>query len=290
MNIGMNSPFGIPDVTFGRGRRGGKGGPVTGLGSASLPFSPLAIGIALVVLIVFIALFATLSGSSSAPNAESTSLVGLDIILWGCLVFLVLINGMSYLFNLDVTASIKGLFTKKPTVNIKVSEPSEGKVKKRPALINNDQVFHVADNKYTYKDAKAICSAYGGRLATIKEMQAAYDKGANWCGYGWSDDQMALYPTQYEKWEELQKIEGHEHDCGRPGLNGGYIANPNVRFGANCYGTKRAPNRYERRRMENAPLYPLTRKEMQFNRLVADWRAKLSELTLSPFNSNKWSS
>ena len=285
MNIGMNSPFGIPDVTFGRGKRRG---PVTNLGSASLPFSPLAIGIALVVLIVFIALFATLSGSSSAPNAESTSLVGLDIILWGCLVFLVLINGMSYLFNLDVTASIRGLFTHKPTVNIKVAEPTDGKIKKRPVPLDSNQVFHVADNKYTFKDAKAICSAYGGRLATIKELQSAYDKGANWCSYGWSDGQMALYPTQYEKWEELQKIEGHEHDCGRPGINGGYIANPNVRFGANCYGTKRPPNRYEKRKMKNAPLYPLTNKEIRFNRLVADWRARLNELTISPFNSQKW--
>ena len=33
--------------------------------------------------------------------------------------------------------------------------------------------------------------------------------------------------------EKLQKIKGHEHDCGRPGINGGYIDNPNVRFGVN---------------------------------------------------------
>ena len=38
---------------------------------------------------------------------------------------------------------------------------------------------------------------------------------------------MALFPTQYEHWEHLQKIKGHENDCGRPGVNGGYIDNPN---------------------------------------------------------------
>jgi hypothetical protein len=31
---------------------------------------------------------------------------------------------------------------------------------------------------------------------------------------------MALFPTQKETWDKLQKIKGHEHDCGRPGING----------------------------------------------------------------------
>ena len=31
---------------------------------------------------------------------------------------------------------------------------------------------------------------------------------------------------------------GHENDCGRPGINGGYIDNHNVKFGINCYGHK----------------------------------------------------
>ena len=39
-------------------------------------------------------------------------------------------------------------------------------------------------------------------------------------------DQMALYPTQKKTYNKLQTIKGHEHDCGRPGINGGYIANP----------------------------------------------------------------
>ena len=51
---------------------------------------------------------------------------------------------------------------------------------------------------------------------------------------------MAFYPTQKSTWNKLQKIKGHEHDCGRPGINGGYIDNPNVRFGVNCFGSKPA--------------------------------------------------
>ena len=49
---------------------------------------------------------------------------------------------------------------------------------------------------------------------------------------------MALFPTQQQTWNKLQKIKGHKNDCGRPGINGGYIDNKNVRFGVNCFGTK----------------------------------------------------
>ena len=34
---------------------------------------------------------------------------------------------------------------------------------------------------------------------------------------------MALFPTQYKSWKKLQKQKGRENDCGRPGINGGYI-------------------------------------------------------------------
>jgi hypothetical protein len=42
---------------------------------------------------------------------------------------------------------------------------------------------------------------------------------------------MAFYPTQKTTWDKLQKIKGHKHDCGGPGINGGFIQNPRVRFG-----------------------------------------------------------
>ena len=49
---------------------------------------------------------------------------------------------------------------------------------------------------------------------------------------------MAFYPTQKSTYDRLQKSRCTKHACGRPGINGGYIANPNVRFGVNCYGVK----------------------------------------------------
>ena len=151
------------------------------------------------------------------------------------------------------------------------------------------QVFHVPGNKYTYENSKAICKAYGGRLANYDEINKAYDEGADWCSYGWSDKQMALFPTQKEKWEHLQKIKGHEHDCGRQGINGGYIANPNVRFGVNCYGYKPKITKEEIDLMANTPLYPRTQREIDFDKRVNYWRDKLPEILVAPFNNNNWS-
>ena len=32
-----------------------------------------------------------------------------------------------------------------------------------------------------------------------------HKKGANWCNYGWSANSMALYPTQKDYYNKLQK-------------------------------------------------------------------------------------
>ena len=195
---------------------------------------------------------------------------------------------MAYLFNMDVIASVKNLFSSEPTIDIGVS--GAGNPSAEVPGFGPKQVFHVSNNKYTYGNAKAICAAYDSRLATISEVQKAYNKGANWCSYGWSADQLALFPTQFERWEQLQSVEGHENDCGRPGVNGGYIANPNVRFGVNCYGRKPAATRRELKRMYYAGDIPTTAGEQSFNQRVRWWKNRLSSLQLSPYNSSSWSS
>ena len=151
-----------------------------------------------------------------------------------------------------------------------------------------EEVYHIPGNKYTFNDAKAIAKSFGGRLATYKEVEEAYNKGADWCSYGWSKGQMALFPTQESKWNNLQEIEGHEHDCGRPGINGGFIDNPNVKFGVNCYGIKPNITPEEIKRMENSVIYQKTNKEIRFDELVDEWKQKLPNILLSPFNTDNW--
>ena len=151
------------------------------------------------------------------------------------------------------------------------------------------EVFHVPGNKYSYKDSKAICKAYGSRLATYDEVENSYNKGGEWCSYGWSDNQLALFPTQKDTYNKLQEKKGHEHDCGRPGVNGGYIDNDKVKFGVNCFGYKPKIRDIDKPLLNKEYLYPKTEKEHEFEREVDKWRNNIPEMLVSPFNNNKWS-
>lgn len=246
----------------------------------------------LIIVTFIIVIFYMLISSLGDPTNKG--IIFMEVLLWGIFVMLVVINGMIYIFNIDIIASTKNLFSGFGEVDL-VVDPDDivgdqsGSVSPVPELKFTKQVFHVPDNKYSYDDSKAICSAYGGRLATWKELDRAYIKGADWCSMGWSDGQMALYPTQYDKWVNLQAIEGHEQDCGRPGINGGYMSDPNAKFGANCYGYKPKITQDESDAMKMAPLYPTTVREKAFDSRVEYWRNKLPEIFVAPFNHNNWS-
>lgn len=252
--------------------------------------NPIVIAVIIIIIILYYVLFASL-GSSTISGTETGSGNGiafLEVLLWGVFILLILLNGMAYIFNINIIASIKNLFSSTPSVDI-VVDTEESIKPVIPEILMKQQVFHINDNKYTYEDSKAICQAYGGRLANYKEINDAYNEGADWCGFGWSDGQMALYPTQTEKWNTLQGIKGHEHDCGRPGINGGYIDNPNVRFGVNCYGYKPKITPEEAQSMMTTPLYPKTNSEIEFDKKVDYWRTKIHDIIVAPFNHNNWS-
>ena len=210
---------------------------------------------------------------------------------------LVLLNGVQYFFDLDISASIKNYFSPKPEIDIEIDNITDDGSginidnidNTVPEIETQKQTFHIPGNNLVYDDAKAMCDAYGARLATYDEVENAYNAGGEWCSYGWSENQAALFPTQKATWDKLQKIDGHKHDCGRPGVNGGYIANPAVRFGANCFGYKPKITSVEEDAMENEPLYPKTQKDLAIERRVDYWRQKLPEITVAPFNKTTWS-
>jgi hypothetical protein len=254
--------------------------------------NPVIIIMIVVVIIGYYTLFATL-GVGKDTYTTSQGVVVFELILWSVFVLLLLVNGMTYLFDFNIIASIRNLFTERPEIDIIVDPDDKmgdsfGSTTVEEIKLQK-QVFHIPENNYNYNDAKAICRAYGGRLATWKEMNDAYDNGADWCSYGWSDGQMALFPTQYNKWAHLQEIKGHEQDCGRPGINGGYISNPDVKFGINCYGYKPVITGEEVRQMGITPKYPLTKREIEFEKKVDYWREKLPQIQVAPFNHNNWS-
>ena len=285
MSFNINSTIGIPYSD--------NSNSINGLTDYGL--NPIVISVIVIVIILYYVLFSSLdsgsSGSSGNSSSSGNSGAFIEILLVGVFVLLVLLNGMSYIFNINIIASIKNLFSSSPSIDIVVDKSSESgdSSTKAIGILEKQQVFHIPDNKYDYENSKAICQAYGGRLANYKEINDAYTEGADWCGFGWSEGQMALYPTQTEKWNTLQGIKGHEHDCGRPGINGGYIDNPNVRFGVNCYGYKRKITPDEAQSMMNTPLFPKTNAEIEFDKKVNYWRNKIHDIIVAPFNHNNWS-
>ena len=250
--------------------------------------NPVLISILVIILIVYVIIFASTGSSQMMSPNNSTS--GTSIILIAATVvgILIIINGFQLLFGLNIVASIKNIFTQNPELDIIVNN-SQMKPAPVPEILLTKQVYNIPENTFGYSDAKALCSAYGSRLATYNEVEESYKKGGEWCNYGWSADQMALFPTQEKTWTELQKIEGHENDCGRPGINGGYIANPRVKFGVNCYGYKPKMTTQEQELMANKPIYPKTAKDIALEKRVDYWKNKLSEVLVSPFNHTSWS-
>lgn len=148
-----------------------------------------------------------------------------------------------------------------------------------------DEVFHLRKNIFNYSEAKEACGLLDSRLATYDEIENAYSNGANWCSYGWSDDQMVLFPTQKEYLNQLKQFPGHEHDCGRLGINGGYVKNKYAKFGVNCYGKKPYATEKDREYLSKYKLSGSVPDDM----LKKLREEKQKDFLVTPFNKDKWS-
>lgn len=158
-----------------------------------------------------------------------------EIVIWGGLLLFCINDAYRYLLHkhllLDVFQSMG--VGKKPTPPppIPTGPPPP-----------EDEVFNITGNHFTYDDAKAVCKSYDAKLATYEQIEQAYQQGAEWVSYGWSEGQYAYFPLQKETWTKMNQ-DDPENVNGkiRPGISGGYFANPNILFGANCFGKKPKP-------------------------------------------------
>jgi hypothetical protein len=123
-----------------------------------------------------------------------------------------------------------------------------------------------------------VCKAYGAEIASYGQVEQAYNAGAEWCGYGWSDGGIALYPTQQATWDKMQKDTdpAKRIKCGRPGINGGYF-DPKTKFGVNCYGTR-----------PKKPSGSVPSTDPMMDKLMAMLKKNLSSFVVQPFNSKMW--
>ena len=192
---------------------------------------------------------------------------------------------INYLFNFSNNEVC--IQEKAPVPATPVQLPEERK-RILPILEKKEEVFHISNQDYTYEQSKCKCESYGARLATKAEVTDAYNNGANWCSYGWTEKQSAYYPVQKCEWDKIiednQRLPPKDRKyCGIPGVNGGFFSNPELKFGVNCYGVKPKGKISK----EKKPYCP----PMNFCKLENNYEAshKLDTDEIIGFNDEKWS-
>ena len=197
----------------------------------------------------------------------------------------------------DIKDNISGVEKGEPDVpeeEIAVSEDQEVLSTDLSNIVipDGNEVFNISNNVYTYDEAKAVCSIYGAELANYDQIEQSYSNGAEWCNYGWSEGQMAFFPTQKSTWTELQKNPKAKNNCGRPGINGGYMGNPNLKFGVNCFGKKPSPSDDDVRRLQSKKyqMYPETKHDKEMKEKMEKWKKNADKmLQINSYNRSMWS-
>ena len=151
------------------------------------------------------------------------------------------------------------------------------------------EVFSVSSNTFSYYDAAPLCKALGAELATYDQVKSAWQKGADWCNYGWVKGQMAVYPTQQETYDKLQQGPAEQRGaCGKPGLNGGYFDNPELKYGVTCIGPKPSQSAHDATAITSGATRPLTSQGLKFENKVMQFKEQADTMGILPFNTGKW--
>ena len=255
----------------------------------------------------------TNSNSSGMLSSASTMTIIIGVVV------IVGITSLLYVYKKELTSLwssaeevVKGYFYPTPTPSpstatqgsdasgnkdhTEVTNPSSMSNNPAPAgasildkILPGGEVFNVSSNRYTYYDAEPLCKALGAELATYDQVKAAWNKGADWCNYGWVKGQMAVFPTAEETYQKLQAgPEDQRMACGRPGMNGGYFDNPEMRFGVTCVGNKPPQNKHDE--AEVAKGAPVSPDALAFDKKVSQFKSEAQHIGILPFNTGSWTS
>lgn len=255
------------------------------------------------IFLLYVILFVT--GTPMSYEAKPITIMIIETIAWILIVLEILVQFFKYILKVDLSelfAKFLNSLNITPTPPVKETPAGSGvkkdvpeKPKEPKTTVNvqeaKEEVFNVNNNLYTYSDARAVCKSFGARLANYVDMERAYENGAEWCSYGWSEDQMAFYPTQESTWYKLQKDPKRRNKCGRPGVNGGFMANPYLRLGVNCYGKKPKPTEEELEKMKREKLsYGQPSDEEQEEAAKMElWQLNRDKLlNINAFNMESW--
>jgi len=232
-----------------------------------------------------------LFGIPMTAENKPISIAIIETVLIASFVMIIFISFFKHILDISITDSIdaiKRAILGEAPEDVVVTTDISGSLPPEP----QDEVFNISTNSFTYEDAEAVCSIYDAELATYDQIEEAYNNGAEWCSYGWSANQMAFFPTQKKTWDKLQKSEKHKNNCGRPGVNGGHIANPYIKFGVNCYGKKPKPSDHDLNRMNanETPELPPSKEEKEKQDKIQKWKDNADEmLRVNSYNKKRWS-
>jgi hypothetical protein len=100
---------------------------------------------------------------------------------------------------------------------------------------------------------------------------------------------MAVYPTQQDTYDTLQQGPAEQRGaCGKPGLNGGYFDNPELKYGVTCIGPKPSQSNHDATSITSGATRPLTSQGLAFENKVQQFKEQAESLSILPFNSGKW--
>ena len=258
----------------------------------------------IIVVSIYVGIFFIVGKDSQTSESSGTRTIVLvlEVILWVMLIVVLYINfknmndenynfqlNLSNIFNSKLAElDVKANDTEEDTTETSETSDTSETPETCPETDEDagKEVFHIFGNKYTFNDARDICESYNARLASYDEVEKAYQNGATWCSYGWSKDQLAIFPTSKAVMNELKSIPGMQYSCGRQGVNGGYMNKRNAKFGINCYGIKPKPTLND-----DAHVHALNHTpQLKYGRTVEQLNKKIQEdYIVSPFNKNKWS-
>jgi hypothetical protein len=241
------------------------------------------------VILIYVVIFSLLNNASVSNPESKPYIFVIEVVLWVVLVAIIVMN-VRYFNDKDFSFEqfFRNLFSEK-VPEIEVNVHRDGPKRDLPSRAREEkgagEVFHLRKNIFNYNEAKEACGLLNSRLATYDEIENAYSNGANWCSYGWSDDQMVLFPSQKEFINQLKQFPGHERDCGRVGVNGGYVQNKYAKFGVNCYGKKPYATEKDKEYMTKYKLSGSVPDDV----LEKLRKEKEKDFLITPFNKEKWS-
>ena len=238
----------------------------------------------------------SVSNSKILSNDTGLVTIGIIIMIIITLLFYNLFEDSKYDSTgkrLSVKNTIKNMCGLYPLIrhtvrrSLKVVDDTATKAVKK--IKRRKEVFNIDNNAFTYGQAEKVCKAFGAKLATYNQVVTAHRNGANWCNYGWSANQMALYPIQEKFHEEIEKNPKTKGNCGKPGINGGRFENCNLKFGVNCYGyrPKGDPGQLI---YDTDPIYKkIVKSEKKDNMDKYKKLVKDKVIEIRPYNNEKWS-